>query len=163
MKPPKDPRTSIEEQRQKLISHIDEMDLTKFSIQPDKLRKYRKLMLAREYEAADDFYINTVMGAIIESDRKEYYKDVVKFRYKIRGKSRGEQKTNEANEIKTWLYPLLAECEAEFPPERIQKGWRTMRTKAIKKVTKENLDDPRKKYLTRSRIQTWIDDGRPKI
>ena len=45
MKPPKDPNPSIEEQKQQLISRIDELDLTRFSIQPDKLKKYRKLML----------------------------------------------------------------------------------------------------------------------
>jgi hypothetical protein len=78
------------------------------------------------------------------------------------GDNRGKQKTKDADTIKRWLYPLLAECEAEFPPERKKRGWKTMKDKAIKKVIKDNLDDPRKKYLTRSRIQTWIDDGRPK-
>ena len=133
MKPPKDPNPSIEEQKQQLISRIDELDLTRFSIQPDKLKKYRKLMLAHEYEAADDFYIDTVMGAIIESDRKEFYEDVVNYARKIGGKDRGKQKTQEANKIKKWLYPLLAECEAEFPPERKNRGWVSMRNKAIKK------------------------------
>ena len=74
----------------------------------------------------------------------------------------GKQKTAEANKIKQWLYPLLAQCEAELPTKRISKGWKTLENAALRKVTKEDLDDPRKKYLTRYRIQAWIDEGRPK-
>ncbi len=162
MKPPNRSKPSIDEQTQQFISRIDKIDLARLSIQLDKMREFRKLMVAGEFEAADDLYIFTVMDAMLQSDLKEFQGDVIKYANKILGIKRGKQKTEQANEIKKWLYPLLAECEAEFPPERKNRGHVTMKNKAIKKVIKDDLDDPRKKYLTRARIQIWINEGRPK-
>ena len=163
MKPPKDPTPSSEDQKQKFISSIDKIDLARLSIQLYKMREFRKLMVAGEFEVADDLYISTVMDSMLQSDLKEFHGDVIKHANKVLGIERGKQKTKQANKIKSWLYPLLAECEAEFPPERVNRGWSTMRNMAVKKLTKENLDDPRKELLTRSRIQVWIDEGRPNI
>ena len=100
MKPPKDPKPSIKEQKQQLIRRIDKIDLARFGDRLNELKEYRKLTLLHDNEAADDFYIDIVMSAIIESDRKELYEDVVKYAYKILGEIRGKQKTDEANKIK---------------------------------------------------------------
>ena len=156
-------KPSPEEHRQQMISILHKSDLNELTMSVSKFKEYRKLMLDRDYANADDLYISIVAGALIKSDRKAFQDDVVKYGYKIMADNRGKQKTEEANKIKQWLYPLLAECEAEFPPERKNRGWTTMKNKAINKITRDNLDDPRKKYLTRARIQTWIDEGRPKF
>ena len=161
MKPPKDPKPSIEEQKQQLISKIDTIDLTRWSTELEKMKEYRKLTLLHDNEAADDFYIDIVMSAIIKSDLEEFQKDVENYALLRGGKSRGKQKTQEANKIKKWLYPLLAKCDSELSSDRKNRGCQTMKAAAIQKVIGSNLDDPRKKLITRARVQAWIDEGKP--
>ena len=161
MKLPKDQKPSIQEQKRQLIKQIDKMDLAKFSDHLVKLKEYRKLMAPHANEAADDLYISTVMNAAIKSDRKEYQKDVDRYACIRGGKDRGKQKASEADIIRLWLYPLLKECEAALPPERVNRGWKTLQLAAISKITSGKPNDPRKGLLTRSRIQAWIDQGRP--
>jgi len=156
------PKSSSEEHRQKMISLLNRFDLTGLGMSVNELKEYRTLMVDGNYADADDLYIFIVNRALFKADREVFQDDVVKHRRQIKGRNRGKQKTKEASKINKWLYPLLAECEAEFPPERKNRGWTTMRDKAIKKITKNDLDNPRKKFLTRHRIQTWIDKGRPK-
>lgn len=156
------PKSSSEEHRKKMIDILNKSDLTKSTMSVDKLKEYRQLMLNGDCAAADDLYIHIVFRALNKDRREIFYSDVVKSRHIAKGKNRGKQKTKEASKINEWLYPLLAECEAEFSPERKNRGWKSLRDKAMKKITKNDLDDPRKKSLTRYRIQAWIDKGRPK-
>ena len=91
--------------------------------------------MADDKEAAKDLYISIVMNAMYESGENERLEDRKKLTKKIQkikgGEGRGKQKTIEASKIKKWLYPLLTKCEAEFPPERKNRGWRTMKNRAI--------------------------------
>ena len=59
------------------------------------------------------------------------------------GKIRGKQKTEDANIIKKWLYPLLAKCDAAIPQKRKQRGWSTLKRKASQELRKNERKHPK--------------------
>lgn len=167
----KTPKSSSEKHSEQMISILNKFDLNELTISVSKLKEYRKLMVDGDYTGADTLYISTVSSALHKSDLKAFRGDIERYALKRGGISRSKQKTEEANEIKSWLYPLLAECDATIPSERKQRGWSTLQRMAkreltlreeIERQTKTNYIDPKIKFITRSRIQTWIDEGRPK-
>jgi len=74
------------------------------------------------------------------------------------GNIRALQLVEEAFNTNTWLYPLLAKCNATIPPENKHRGWKNIRRLAKQEL---GIDHPHLKYVTEYRIQTWINMGRP--
>jgi hypothetical protein len=170
----KSSKPSSEEHRQQMISILNKSDLNELTMSVSKFKEYRKLMVDRDYANADDLYISIVASALIKSDRKAFQDDVVKHRKKMPGDNRGKQKTEEANKVKKWLYPLLAKCDAAIPQERKHRGWSTLKRTARQELRKNERKHPkhgdrriksvfrnRRECITEYRIQTWINIGRP--
>lgn len=162
MKPPKDPMSYMDEIKEAQAEGVANIDLDGIDLPAQLYRDMEALGKAGKNKEAKELYVSSVIDAAVATEEKELIVDWGKPKLRKGGKIRGKQKTEDANIIKKWLYPLLAECEAELPIKKKNKGWVTMYNSVIRKVTKEDLDDPRKKYLTRARIQAWIDEGRPK-
>jgi hypothetical protein len=74
------------------------------------------------------------------------------------GNNRAKQLAEKAISINTWLYPLLAKCDATISPERKHRGWKTIQRLAKREL---GIDHPHLKSVTEYRIQTWINKGRP--
>ena len=149
----------LETLKRGLEEAVDVIDLDKVNLPAKVSRQIQRLHSSGEIEAAEDLYISSIMDGVIAADEKQQLVEWARIKG---GFARGAQKANEANQIKKWLYPLLAECDGELPSERKNRGWKTMQDAAKKKLNSEDMDDTRKKLITQARIEAWIEQGRPK-
>jgi hypothetical protein len=159
MKNPKDEPDLMEALKRGLEEAVDSIDLDGVHVPAKVMRQIQRLHDSGDYGAAKDLYVSSVMDGVSAAEEKQQLNEWARSRG---GVNRGAQKTREARQIRKWLYPLLTECDVELPAERKQRGWRTMQTEAKRKLNSKNMDDPRKDLITQTRIQTWIEQGRPK-
>jgi len=159
MKHPKDEPNLMEALKQGLEEAVDNIDLNGVRVPAKVMRQIQRLHDSGDHEAAKGLYASSVMDGVSATEEKQQLDEWARSKG---GFTRGAQKADEANRIKKWLYPLLAECDGELPPERRHRGWKTMQTAAKRKLRSKNMDDPRKDLITQDRIQTWIKQGRPK-
>lgn len=159
MKQPKDEPTLMEILRKGLEEAVDSIDLDEIHVPAKVLREIQRLNRSGDFAAAESLYISSVLNGVTAAEEKKLLGDWARSKG---GDTRGKQKADEASEIREWLYPLLAKCDAELPLERKNRGWKTMQAVARGRLNSEIMDDPRKDLITRARVQAWIDQGRPK-
>jgi len=158
MKHPKHEPTLMEILKLGTEELVDCIDLDEIRIPAKLVRKIQKLNRSGDIEAAKDLYESSVLIGVSAAEEEQF---LAEWARRKGGVNRGLQKTEEASQIRKWLYPLLAECDQEIPPKSKQRGWRTMQRAARIKITSGKLHYSLKSLITRARVQAWIDEGRP--